>query len=698
MPHPGWAEQDPEDWRRAAEEALSALGVEDVAGIGLTGQMHGLVALDADRRVLRPAILWNDQRTGGRVPRDRGARRPRPPDRADREPGAPGFHRAQAPLAARARAGGLRAHRARPPPQGLRPPRAHRRARHGRRRRVGDAALRRRRAALERRGARRAGAAGGVAASGARVSRRLGETAAGIPVAAGAGDQAAGALGVGVTAPGPVSVVLGTSGVVFAALPAFAADPEARRARLLPRRAGHLARDGRDALRRRLAAVAPGHASRPGDLRRADRRGRALAAGRGGPRLPALPRRRAHAARRPGRARRLRGPLAPPRPGRPRPRGARGRRVRPPRLAGDPARARLPPATSGASRAAGPAATSGRGSSPPSSGCPSSGRWWRRAPPTAPRCSAASPAACSPTSTRRSPRASASATRSSPTPSGSGSTRTATAATALSIRPCDPWRRHEHEVGSHLDRAHQPARPRGRARVRPRRRRGRGQPRPGAAPRRTRASTGSSARTGATRRCSRTPTWTPIYISLPNSLHVEWSIRALEAGKHVLCEKPLDRRPEEVERAFDAADRAGRILMEAFMYRHNPQTAKLRELVDGGAIGELAGRPLGLQLQPRRAGERPPRRRPRRRRAHGRRLLLRQRLAAARRRARAGLRRAARRRERGGRALRRDDALPRGRRRALRLRLRHARPRRARGGRLRGLALPRRPVARATRR
>jgi D-xylose 1-dehydrogenase (NADP+, D-xylono-1,5-lactone-forming) len=78
-----------------------------------------------------------------------------------------------------------------------------------------------------------------------------------------------------------------------------------------------------------------------------------------------------------------------------------------------------------------------------------------------------------------------------------------------------------------------------------------------------------------------------VYISLPNSLHVEWSIRALEAGKHVLCEKPLDRRPDEVERALEAAARSGRILMEAFMYRHNPQTAKLRELVGAGAIGQL---------------------------------------------------------------------------------------------------------------
>jgi len=78
-----------------------------------------------------------------------------------------------------------------------------------------------------------------------------------------------------------------------------------------------------------------------------------------------------------------------------------------------------------------------------------------------------------------------------------------------------------------------------------------------------------------------------VYNSLPNSMHVEWSIRALEAGKHVLCEKPMDKRPEAVERAFDTADKAGRLLMEAFMYRHHPQTLKMAELVADGAIGEL---------------------------------------------------------------------------------------------------------------
>jgi len=78
-----------------------------------------------------------------------------------------------------------------------------------------------------------------------------------------------------------------------------------------------------------------------------------------------------------------------------------------------------------------------------------------------------------------------------------------------------------------------------------------------------------------------------VYIPLPNSLHVEWTIRSLKAGKHVLCEKPLSRRPSEVERAFDVADSNDRLLMEGFMYRHNPQTRRLTELLSVGAVGRV---------------------------------------------------------------------------------------------------------------
>jgi len=77
-----------------------------------------------------------------------------------------------------------------------------------------------------------------------------------------------------------------------------------------------------------------------------------------------------------------------------------------------------------------------------------------------------------------------------------------------------------------------------------------------------------------------------VYVSLPNGLHVEWAIRALRAGKHVLCEKPLSRRVSEVERAFAAAEEADRLLMEAFMWRHNPQTLRLAELVAERVVGE----------------------------------------------------------------------------------------------------------------
>jgi xylose dehydrogenase (NAD/NADP) len=78
-----------------------------------------------------------------------------------------------------------------------------------------------------------------------------------------------------------------------------------------------------------------------------------------------------------------------------------------------------------------------------------------------------------------------------------------------------------------------------------------------------------------------------VYISLPNNMHCEWSIKSVEAGKHVLCEKPMTRDVNQVEEAFDAADKAGRLLSEAFMYRHNPQTKRVTQLIAQGAIGEL---------------------------------------------------------------------------------------------------------------
>ncbi len=70
-----------------------------------------------------------------------------------------------------------------------------------------------------------------------------------------------------------------------------------------------------------------------------------------------------------------------------------------------------------------------------------------------------------------------------------------------------------------------------------------------------------------------------VYISLPNALHHQWTMAALEAGKHVLCEKPYSRRPADVDEAFLTADQAGLVLSEAFMWRHHPQVARLREIL-----------------------------------------------------------------------------------------------------------------------
>jgi xylulokinase len=226
-PRPGWAEQDPEDWWRAADRALARLGGRPAA-IGLSGQMHGLVVLDDLDRVLRPAILWNDQRTGAEC--------------AEIEE--------RIGLARLIQLTGNRALTGFTAPK-LLWLRRHEPATYAR---IAHVLLPKdyvRLRLTDEHAIDVADASGTLLFDVARrrwsremlealeldpawLPRTLespeisGATAAGIPVAAGAGDQAAAALGVGVDQPGPVSVVLGTSGVVFAALPAFAADRQAR--------------------------------------------------------------------------------------------------------------------------------------------------------------------------------------------------------------------------------------------------------------------------------------------------------------------------------------------------------------------------------------------------------------------------------------------------------------------------------------
>jgi xylulokinase len=227
-PYPGWAEQDPEDWWRASEAALEGLGASEVAAIGLSGQMHGLVVLDEERRVLRPAILWNDQRTAAECAEiEERLGRPRLVELTGNR-ALPGF---TAPKVL-----WLRRHE----------PQVYARIAHVllpkdyvRLRLTGELAT----DAADASGtllfdvARRRWSEEVLAAleippewlppvlESPAVS---GHTRDGVPVAAGAGDQAAGAVGVGADRPGPLSLVLGTSGVVFAALPGYAADPEGR--------------------------------------------------------------------------------------------------------------------------------------------------------------------------------------------------------------------------------------------------------------------------------------------------------------------------------------------------------------------------------------------------------------------------------------------------------------------------------------
>lgn len=79
-----------------------------------------------------------------------------------------------------------------------------------------------------------------------------------------------------------------------------------------------------------------------------------------------------------------------------------------------------------------------------------------------------------------------------------------------------------------------------------------------------------------------------VYVPLPVSLHAEWTVTALAAGRHVLCEKPLATSPEDAARCFDAAEAAGRRCVEGLMWRHHPQTTLARRLIADGAIGRLA--------------------------------------------------------------------------------------------------------------
>lgn len=78
-----------------------------------------------------------------------------------------------------------------------------------------------------------------------------------------------------------------------------------------------------------------------------------------------------------------------------------------------------------------------------------------------------------------------------------------------------------------------------------------------------------------------------IYNSLPNSLHAEWSIKALRMGKHVLCEKPITTSSRDIDAVIDVAKETGRIICEAFMYRHHPQTIRVKQIVDNGEIGKV---------------------------------------------------------------------------------------------------------------
>jgi xylulokinase len=215
-PQPGWSEQDPEDWWTAAQAALADLAVEPRC-IGLSGQMHGLVALDEHDRPLRPAILWNDQRTAAEcaeIEERVGV------DRLIELTGNRALTGFTAPKLL-----WLRTHE---PETFARIRRVLLPKDYVRLRMTGEHAI-------------DVADASGTLLFDVRRRAWSDDVLAALDLPAewlppvhestaigGAGDQAAGALGMGIDRPGPLSVVLGTSGVVFAALPAYRTDPEAR--------------------------------------------------------------------------------------------------------------------------------------------------------------------------------------------------------------------------------------------------------------------------------------------------------------------------------------------------------------------------------------------------------------------------------------------------------------------------------------
>lgn len=85
------------------------------------------------------------------------------------------------------------------------------------------------------------------------------------------------------------------------------------------------------------------------------------------------------------------------------------------------------------------------------------------------------------------------------------------------------------------------------------------------------------------------PSIDAVYIPLPNHLHKPWTIRAAEAGKHVLCEKPIALDAREAEEMKQACEKAGVQLAEAFMYRHHPRYKRIKEIIASGEIGEIRG-------------------------------------------------------------------------------------------------------------